>query len=87
MIMAGTKLGGINAAKTNKLKYGEDFYRSIGKIGGTKSRGYAFAHGKFDPRVAGAKGGKISKPKSVDKLKLVEDKNKWYSKLKLKLSK
>lgn len=32
--MAGTKEGGIKASKTNKLKYGEDFYKIMGKKGG-----------------------------------------------------
>lgn len=36
--MAGTKAGGTNAATTNKLKYGENFYAKIGAIGGKRGR-------------------------------------------------
>lgn len=32
--MPGTKLGGLKAAKTNKLLHGEDFYQKIGRQGG-----------------------------------------------------
>lgn len=41
--MAGTVAGGINAAKTNKERHGENFYRSIGKLGDQKSKGTGFA--------------------------------------------
>ena len=76
--MSGTIEGGLKTAATNKLKYGENYYRDMGRIGGAKGRGHAFGHGKVDPRVAGAKGGKISKRKSV----VVEEEHKWYAKLK-----
>lgn len=33
--MAGTKAGGIAAVKTNKAKYGNDFYKKIGTMGGS----------------------------------------------------
>lgn len=36
--MAGTVSGGKQAAKTNKQKYGEDFYARIGAIGAEKYR-------------------------------------------------
>jgi hypothetical protein len=45
--MAGTKLGGQRAAATNKQRYGLDFYKMIGKAGGTKSRGGGFASEKI----------------------------------------
>lgn len=32
--MAGTKIGGMKAARTNKLKHGADFYAVIGGKGG-----------------------------------------------------
>lgn len=32
--MAGTKIGGLRAAKTNKEKYGPEFYKKIGSKGG-----------------------------------------------------
>lgn len=34
--MAGTKQGGRNAGITNKKKYGEDYYKIIGRLGGKK---------------------------------------------------
>ena len=60
--MSGTKAGGIKTAKTIKLKHGKDFYKRIGRIGGSKKgvlKGFA-----LNPelaRVAGAKGGRISR--------------------------
>lgn len=36
--MAGTITGGKAAAQTNKAKYGPDFYREIGRKGGSVSR-------------------------------------------------
>ena len=36
--MAGTKAGGEAAARTNKKKYGEDFYAKIGAKGGRLGR-------------------------------------------------
>jgi general stress protein YciG len=35
--MPGTKAGGLQAAITNKAKYGKDFYSRIGQEGGKKS--------------------------------------------------
>lgn len=60
--MPGTSKGGLKAAKTNKKLYGEDFYKTIGKIGGaavTGMKGFA-----LDPERAsraGRKGGKASR--------------------------
>lgn len=34
--MAGTAIGGVKASKTNKEKYGADFYKKIGSMGGKK---------------------------------------------------
>lgn len=60
--MSGTKTGGVKAAKTNKEKYGDDFYSNLGKIGGKadhpNGRGFQI-NGKAVE--AGRKGGKISK--------------------------
>ena len=55
----GTKIGGLKAAKTNKKKYGKDFYKEIGRKGGLKSRGGGFASMTTEQvRAAGSKGGK-----------------------------
>jgi hypothetical protein len=64
--MAGTKQGGKNAAKTNKAKYGDDFYGRIGAIGGKKGHTGGFAANRELARIAGAKGGRVSrKPKKI----------------------
>lgn len=61
--MAGTKAGGLKAAKMNKQLYGDDFYRKIGSKGGQqkpcKPRG--FAANPALARIAGAKGGRASR--------------------------
>jgi hypothetical protein len=62
--MAGTKAGGEAAAKTNKAKYGGDFYKKIGAKGGRISRSGGFGAGEAGrelARRAGAKGGRLSK--------------------------
>lgn len=59
--MAGTKAGGIAAAKTNKAKYGADFYGKIGAIGGRKGKTGGFYANRELARIAGAKGGRISR--------------------------
>lgn len=64
--MSGTQYGGKKAARKNKARYGEDFYKTIGRMGGTKSRNGGFASNLVGPdgltgyeraRVAGRKGG------------------------------
>lgn len=59
--MAGTKTGGKAAAKTNTRKYGGDFYRRIGAIGGRKGTIGGFFANRELAREAGRKGGKISR--------------------------
>lgn len=59
--MAGTKLGGKAAAATNKAKYGPDFYAKIGAKGGAKGHTGGFAANRELARIAGAKGGRISR--------------------------
>ena len=55
--MAGTIIGGKKAAKTNKQRYGEDFYHEIGRMGGLKSTGGGFAADPELARRAGRLGG------------------------------
>jgi len=61
--MSGTRSGGAKAAQVNKRKYGKDFYRTIGAIGGAtktdKLKGFA-AHPEL-ARQVGKIGGKNSK--------------------------
>lgn len=59
--MAGTKEGGRKAAITNKMKYGDDFYKEIGTTGGRNGHTGGFAANPELARIAGAKGGRISK--------------------------
>lgn len=59
--MAGTKIGGAKAASTNKQKHGTDFYARIGAMGGKKGRTGGFAANPELARIAGAKGGRISR--------------------------
>ena len=61
--MPGTRSGGLKVRAKVYEKFGEDYYRKIGHKGGTaptdKPKGFA-----ADPalaRIAGAKGGRISK--------------------------
>lgn len=59
--MAGTKAGGKQAAKTNVKKHGADFYAKIGAMGGKKGRTGGFYANRELARLAGAKGGRISR--------------------------
>jgi len=59
--MAGTKAGGEAAAKTNKAKYGSDFYAKIGAAGGKKGRTGGFYANRELARLAGARGGRVSR--------------------------
>lgn len=63
--MSGTKAGALIARETNKRKYGEDYYRVIGAKGGrngtTGGFYYSMVNGYNWHKVAGRKGGLISK--------------------------
>jgi general stress protein YciG len=59
--MAGTKEGGKKAAATNKSRHGKDFYAQIGAKGGKLGRTGGFAANRELARIAGAKGGRISR--------------------------
>jgi general stress protein YciG len=59
--MAGTKAGGKAAAATNKAKYGADFYAKIGAQGGKKGHTGGFYANRELARIAGARGGRISR--------------------------
>lgn len=61
--MAGSATAGKKAAITNKEKYGSDFYRNIGAIGGKKGKTGGFWYKKYvlndveAVKAAGRKGG------------------------------
>jgi general stress protein YciG len=59
--MAGTIAGGKAAASTNKTRYGTDFYAKIGAKGGKKGKTGGFFANRELARIAGSKGGRISR--------------------------
>lgn len=64
--MAGTKYGGQRAAATNKARYGSDYYTKIGAKGGKNGRTGGFYANRELARIAGAKGGRVSKRKKKE---------------------
>jgi hypothetical protein len=66
--MAGTAKGGQLAASTNRKKYGKDFYAKIGAMGGKVGRTGGFYANRDLARIAGAKGGRISRRSKADKV-------------------
>lgn len=59
--MGGTIEGGRKARETNYKKYGPDFYRRIGSKGGQNGNTGGFAANPELAKIAGAKGGSISR--------------------------
>lgn len=67
--MSGTLAGGRKAAKTNKMRHGDDFYKRIGSKGGSHSCNGGFASekvgkdgltGRERAKLVGAEGGRKS---------------------------
>lgn len=58
--VSGTKAGGLKARDRNLAK-DPDFYKKIGAIGGRLGTTGGFAADRKLARIAGAKGGRISK--------------------------
>ncbi|MGH7218227.1 MAG: general stress protein [Candidatus Microsaccharimonas sp.] len=63
--MAGTKEGGVKAAAKN-LQRDPDFYAKIGAKGGRNGRTGGFAANPELARIAGAKGGRISRRRKTE---------------------
>lgn len=68
--MAGSRIGGLKAAETNKRLYGKDWYARIGKIGGRNGHSGGFSStevgkdgltGPERAKKCGAIGGKLGK--------------------------
>lgn len=57
--MAGTKAGGKKCAAKNRERYGEDYYKRIGAMGGKVQVKKGFATDRKRASEAGRKGGKI----------------------------
>lgn len=70
--MANTKAGGKKTAMTNKAKYGADYYAVIGAKGGKKGRTGGFYANRELARLAGQKGGRISRRGMGIKSEVVE---------------
>ena len=81
--MPGTKIGGQKAAITNKKKHGEDFYKNIGRKGGRNGHTGGFASNPELAKLAGQKGGKISRrrPKEVIEKEKQESINKFKNEI------
>ena len=71
--MPGTKIGGQKAAITNKKKHGEDFYKNIGRKGGRNGHTGGFASNPELAKLAGQKGGKISRRRPKIDPDFIED--------------
>ena len=65
--MAGTIAGGKQTSKTNREKYGENYYKVIGALGGKKGRTGGFYGNPELARIAGAKGGRASRRSKTTK--------------------
>lgn len=59
--MSGNRDGGLKAAKTNKERYGKDYYSEMGRKGGMNGHTGGFASNPELARRAGAKGGSYSR--------------------------
>ena len=59
--MSGSRIGGLKAAKTNKERYGKDYYSEMGRKGGMNGHTGGFANNPELARRAGAKGGRYSR--------------------------
>lgn len=73
--MTATHEGGLKTAETNKRKYGENYYRNIGRKGGSvshRSTRYFAMHPEV-ARTAGAKGGSRSRRGPAKKKPIIED--------------
>ena len=59
--MVGTKAGGLKARQTNIERHGADFYKLIGSKGGRSGHTGGFAANPELAKIAGAKGGSVSR--------------------------
>lgn len=71
--MAGNMVGGKKAAATNRERYGDNFYASIGRKGGKNGHTGGFAADPELARKAGAIGGKKSKRGPAKKKEVTDE--------------
>lgn len=78
--MAGTKLGALNAKKTNLERHGDDFFKRIGSIGGSaRVSTKGFGANPERARLAGIKGGSRSRRgKASETLAPRQSTRLWY---------
>lgn len=86
--MPGTVSGGLKAAATNKAKYGREFYVNIGRKGGRNGHTGGFASeepgkdgltGPERAKIAGAKGGVISRRGPAKNKKEPHIEDDWFT--------
>lgn len=75
--MSGTRIGGKKAAQKNVELHGKDFYRIIGSKGGQNGHTGGFASNPALARIAGAKGGTISRRKKASEKQKKEKEYVW----------
>lgn len=63
--MSGTKIGGMKAAYTNRIRHGINFYAEIGAKGGRNGHTGGFASNPELAKIAGKKGGAKSRRTGV----------------------
>lgn len=66
--MAGTREGGLKAAKANRERHGQDFYKRLGRRGGAAGHTGGFAGNSELARELGHKGG-LARAEKYKKLK------------------
>lgn len=64
--MSGNQAGALKF-KAKMLAKDPNYFKRLGQKGGKASSGYKFGHGKVDPRVIGALGGRKSRKTKVSK--------------------
>lgn len=71
--MSGTIEGGKKCAATNKQRHGADWYARIGAMGGKNGHTGGFAANHELAKIAGQKGGRISKRGKAKPKNVVQD--------------
>ena len=78
-LASGKRQGGLRAAATNKQRYGDSFYAIIGAKGGKAGKTGGFYANRELARIAGAKGGSVSRRSKKTRVTEIKDNNFWDS--------